>query len=140
MRPAHGLQVGTALVVAAAIASAWTLRRPHEEAPPEARWRNGVIVAIRNCDAPASDEAELRCAALRCVQRVTERLTNAQQAKASLIRYVRTADGTGFEIEGALKQQLGAPTLPNGFICHMRDHRHATPEFLFGPRVPAVMP
>lgn len=124
----------TLLALVALLATAWTARRPAEDDAPYARWRNGVIVYVRNCDAPANADAELRCAALHCAQRVTERLTNPQQATLSLTRYARAADGDGFEIEGALDQYLRAPTLPTGFTCRMQDHRQAAPEFVFGRR------
>ncbi|MEQ8663996.1 MAG: hypothetical protein RLW62_24525 [Gammaproteobacteria bacterium] len=123
------------LAAAVLVASAWAVRRPPPEtAAPYARWRNGVIVHVRNCEAPASDDAVARCAALHCARRVTELLTNPQQATLTLTRYGRAADGTGFTVEGTLDQYLRAPTLPTGFVCHMRDPRDAAPEFLFTRR------
>ena len=111
----------------------WLLPPPAVEAEPYARWRNGVIVYVRNCEAPRGEDQVLRCASLNCARRVTELLTNAQQATLSLEATVRRADGR-IEVRGSLEQYLPARTLPTGFVCDMGDHRHPVPEFIFGGR------
>jgi len=124
-----------ALVLALVLTLAWAARRPSPETDqPYARWRNGVIVHVRNCEAPRGDEALLKCAALACARRVTQQLTNPQQAKLALSSYARTGDGETIEIRGTLDQYLRAPTLPTGFTCRTRDYRRAEPEFEFGRR------
>ncbi len=123
------------LVLGLALTLAWAARRPGPATDqPYARWRNGVIVYVRNCEAPRDDDALLKCAALACARRVTEQLTNPQQAKLALTSYVRSADGETIEVRGTLDQYLRAPTLPTGFTCRTRDYRRAEPEFEFGRR------
>ncbi|MEX2482788.1 MAG: hypothetical protein WD928_18180 [Gammaproteobacteria bacterium] len=136
MKPPRILTVAAAVLLVGITAFLALPRPPSTEADtaPYARWRNGIIVHIRNCDPPANEAALLRCAALHCAQRVTQRLTNAQQATLALTRYARSADGRGIEVSGVLDQRLRAPTLPTGFHCHMADYRKAVPEFEFGRR------
>ena len=126
------LLAGALLGAGYATWAAW--RTPAVPEPPYARWRNGVIVYVRNCERPADETTLLRCAALTCAQRVTEKLTNAQQAKLALTRFERAADGRAIEVEGTLAQYLPAPTLPSGFQCTMQDHRYAEPRFAFDRR------
>jgi hypothetical protein len=118
--------------VALAIAQ-WMKPRAEPRLEPAPRWRNGVIVDIRHCEAPSDSETELRCAALFCAQRVTVLLTNPQQATLTLEHYARAGDGS-IVVRGALDQYLRAPTLPTGFTCVMRDFRDARPEFSFARR------
>ncbi len=137
-RTGGAVRVRAAIAVLAAglaLTLAWAAHRPAPAADqPYARWRNGVIVYVRNCEAPRDDEALLKCAALACARRVTEQLTNPQQARLALTSYVRSADGETIEIRGTLDQYLRAPTLPTGFTCRTRDYRRAEPEFEFGRR------
>lgn len=121
-----------ALVLAAPLL--WWLRPPPDDTAPYPRWRNGIIVEVRNCAAPPDEERLLRCAALYCAQRTTLRLTNAQQATLSIERYARDPSDGLIHVSGRLAQYLRAPTLPTGFTCTMRDYRHAEPAFVFGRR------
>ncbi len=96
-------------------------------------WRNGVIVEVRNCEAPADEQAELRCAGLYCAQRVTDMMTNPQQTTLSITRHRRDADGL-IDVAGVIRQHYWSPTTPTGFTCAMRHYRHADPELSFGHR------
>lgn len=136
VNPSRTITVAAALVIVG-ITIDLALRFPastEADTVPYARWRNGVIIHVRNCDPPASEDALLRCAALHCAQRVTQRLTNAKQATLAVTHYTRSADGQRIEISGVLEQHLRAPTLPTGFHCRMADYREAVPEFEFGHR------
>jgi len=128
-----------ALLGAVAAAALLVWMKPSAEPVPEPtpRWRNGVIVDVRHCEAPPDAETELRCAALFCAQRVTLLLTNAQQATLTLDHYARAGDGS-IIVRGALDQYLRAPTLPTGFTCVMRDYRDARPAFSFDRRAAVV--
>ena len=110
----------------------WQRDRAPEDLAPEPRWHNGVIVEIRHCEEPPGESAVLRCAALRCAQRVTQQLTNAQQTTLKLDRYVRDDQDGIIHINGTLDQELRAPTLPTGFSCDMRSLLDAKPTFVFG--------
>jgi len=123
-----------ALLAVGAVAVSATRRETVSEPAPYARWRNGVIVYVRNCSKPATEQAQLQCAALVCAQRVTERLTNPQQTKLALTTYTRAADGRQIEVHGTLDQHLRAPTLPTGFSCSMADYQRAEPVFEFARR------
>lgn len=101
---------------------------------PYARWRNGIIVHVRNCTAPTTETQRLQCASLYCAQAATRRLTNAQQATLSIAHYERDPVTGHIEVTGALDQLLRAPTLPTGFTCSMDDFRRAEPKFVFGRR------
>lgn len=113
---------------------AWWLRPAPAEIAPYPRWRNGIIVDVRNCTAPADEGQLLRCAALYCAQRTTVLLTNAQQATLTLDSYARDPTDGLIHVAGSLEQYLRAPTLPTGFTCTMHDYRHAEPAFVFGRR------
>jgi hypothetical protein len=133
--PTKYLVLGLTALLLAGVVVAYAARRSvADDTAPYARWRNGIIVYVRNCEAPANERALLHCAALTCAQRVTERLTNAQQTKLALDTYVRAADGRHIDVHGTLDQYLHAPTLPTGFTCHMSDYRQAEPVFEFGRR------
>lgn len=122
------------LVILVGIGSWFALRQPAPARQPYADWRNGVIVHVRNCELPADEAARLRCAALYCAQRVTERLTNPQQAKLSIDRYERDPASGVIRVEGSLDQYLRSRTLPTGFSCTMESFRRAEPKFIFGGR------
>lgn len=127
---------GLALLLAGGLVAALAARHAPagDPAQPYARWRNGIIVHVRNCEAPGDEESLLRCAALNCARRVTGLLTNAQQARLRLTAYTRSADGSRIEVRGTLDQDLRAPTLPTAFTCSMTDYRRAEPVFVFGRR------
>ncbi len=120
-----------ALGVATAAVAAWQASRPAPDTTPYAAWRNGIIVDVRNCTAPADDAARLRCAALYCAQAVTEKLTNAQQTEVRITRYVHDAADGRFHVAGTLDQYLDTNTLPHGFTCTMARWHEAAPVFLF---------
>ena len=94
---------------------------------PEALWHNGVIVEVRNCELPASEEIQVRCAAMICAQRVTAQLTNPQQTNVKLTRYQRDARSGLIQVAGTLEQYLASPTLPTGFTCATADPQQARP-------------
>lgn len=136
--PGHKAATGLGLAAVLGAVGWFLLRAPPALPAPEARWRNGVIVDVRHCEAPATEAHVLRCAALYCAQRASERLTNAQQARIRLQPPLRAAGGRTIEVNATLEQFLNTPRLPSGFRCRMRHFRHAEPEFLFrgssGPR------
>lgn len=128
------IAVGLAALAAAGVAIAlWAPGWLGGERPaPEARWRNGVIVAIRHCEDPADEATYVRCASLHCAQRVTELLTNAQQAKLTISGHARVGDR--IRVTGDIEQYLRARTLPTGFECDMRGMLDAQPRMLFARR------
>ena len=103
-----------------------------EPEPPAALWRNGVIVHVDHCDAPADEQSLLRCAGLHCARRVTELLTNAQQARLHITRAEWREPGRTIRIEGTISQYLHIPTLPQGFACTVpAGASQVEPEMLF---------
>lgn len=132
-KPGKALVGGVTLVVAAAGLAVWSGAWPERDAPaPEARWRNGVIVAIRHCENPTGEAAYLRCASLHCARRVSQLLTNAKQASLRIVSQTFAADG--IRVTGAIDQYLRARTLPTGFVCDMRHMYDAQPQWVFGRR------
>ena len=91
-------------------------------------WRDGVIVAVRNCEQPRSDTALRDCAALHCLQQVTRQLEYAVESKVSLGSVVARDDG-GFEVSGRLVPFPLRADSPNAFTCVMPDHLRAAAEF-----------
>lgn len=114
------------------VVGCWCWRRaPAAPAAPEALWHNGVIVEVRNCDIPSTEEIQLRCAAMICAQRVTAQLTNPQQTSVKLTRYHRDTRSGLIKIAGTLDQYLASPTLPIGFTCVTTDPQQARPELQY---------
>lgn len=128
-RPAVLVALGVVLAGAFAWAATW---RASPAPAPEARWRNGVIVAIRHCEDPAGEAAYLRCASLHCARRVSQLLTNAKQARLRIVS--QTFASGGIRVTGAIDQYLRARTLPTGFVCDMRHMYDAQPQWVFGRR------
>lgn len=120
------------VAVAALTVSRTPAWRPPASPPPEALWRNGVIVDIRHCDPPRDAAATLECASFHCARKVAEDLTNAQQARLRVVE--RAFDGDRIRISGTIEQYLRARTLPTGFECEMRHLRDARPRLVFGRR------
>ena len=50
-----------------------------EAEPPYALWRDGLIVHVRNCEAPASVQTRRRCAELLCQRDVLAQISNAHE-------------------------------------------------------------
>ncbi|MEM7540779.1 MAG: hypothetical protein AAF384_04235 [Pseudomonadota bacterium] len=115
--------------------NAWRVTNYQPEAfEPYARWRNGVIVHVRNCDEARTERARIRCAALYCTKKVTELMATPLQSDLKIQKYLRLDDGR-FQVEGTIDQYLHAPTLPTGFRCDMAHYRAADPEMIYGRRV-----
>lgn len=113
----------------------WRAHSTPRELDPEPLWHNGIIVEVRHCDRPVSEHVTVRCAALLCAQRVTQRLTNAQQATLKIVSYGRDPSTGKIQISGSLDQYLRAPTLPTGFSCEVENLERVEPALLFGERV-----
>ena len=113
----------------------WRAHSTPRELDPEPLWHNGIIVEVRHCDKPVSEGFTLRCAALLCAQRVTQRLSNAQQATLKIVSYSRDPSTGKIQISGSLDQYLRAPTLPTGFSCEVEDLDRVEPRLLFGEGV-----
>lgn len=126
--------LGAALLCITAYGLLQVLNQPEISETPYARWRNGIIVYVRNCDTPRDEATRLRCAGLYCTKRVTELLTNAQQATPSITSVERDVDSGAFVVNGALEQYLHTPTLPTAYRCTMARLDQAKPEFIFGGR------
>ncbi len=120
------------LLIASCATWWWRMHATPIEIEPEALWHNGIIVDVRHCDQPVSEHALLRCAALLCAQRVTQRLTNAQQATLKIDSYRRDPSTGTIQISGSLDQYLRAPTLPTGFSCGVESLERVEPTMLFG--------
>ena len=110
----------------------WRAHSTPRELEPEPLWHNGIIVEVRHCDKPVSEHVILRCAAILCAQRVTQRLTNAQQATLKIVSYGRDPSTGKIHISGSLDQYLRAPTLPTGFSCEVENLQRVEPTLLFG--------
>ena len=71
-------------------------------------------------------------AGLHCARRVTELLTNAQQARLHITRAEWREPGRTIRIEGTISQYLHIPTLPQGFACTVpAGASQVEPEMLF---------
>ena len=119
--------IAVALVLALGGWFGWRQLGTTQEAPLPL-WRDGVIVAVRNCEQPRSDDALRDCAALHCLQQVTRQLEYPVESKVSLGSVVARDDG-GFEVSGRLVPFPLRADSPNAFSCVMRDHLHAAAQF-----------
>ena len=122
----------TLLLITSCASWWWRAHSTPRELDPEPLWHNGIIVEVRHCEQPVSEDGILRCAALFCAQRVTQRLTNAQQATLKIDSYRRNPSTGTIQITGSLDQYLRAPTLPTGFTCRIEDLARVEPTLLFG--------
>ena len=126
--------IAVAALVPIAAGAWWATRLADGPPPPHALWRNGVIIHVRGCDDPYDEAALLTCAGLYCVKSVTEKLTNAQQARLSVTVHERDAGSGAIRIAGAIDQYLNARTLPTEFECNMRHYRRAEPALFIAGR------
>jgi hypothetical protein len=88
---------------------------------PYALRKDGRIVAIRNCDAPAAGEHMRRCAALLCERAVANSLVNPMEARLQTTEQTYDGSRDTTQISGAInyRTSISIP-LPTAYGCAVR--------------------